>query len=367
MEMTETRRWRFKGPEMEGPIARWYARIRGSASQLEAYRKQALHLTTGLRDGARVLEVAPGPGYLAIEMARPGRIHVTGLDISRTFVEIAGENASQAGVTVEFRQGDVARMPFETESFDLVVCQAAFKNFTQPRSALAEMHRVLRAGGSAVIQDMSRAATHADSLLYAVLLITSARLGDIYGPRNLFAVGVVIFTIASGFSALAQDPTQLIVSRALQGLGAAVLAPQGLPLMMSLFPVDRRGGVFAIYGVIAGLAVVAGPTVGGYLVTHFGWRSIFTVNIPVGVITFALAMLVIPDLRPGRRHRLDLFGVALATAGLLGVIFGLIEGQRYEWGTVTGFVTIPEIIGAGIVLLALFLYYQARRQSAVPL
>ncbi|TMD33506.1 MAG: class I SAM-dependent methyltransferase, partial [Chloroflexi bacterium] len=95
-------------------------------------------------------------------MARPGRIHVTGLDISRTFVEIAGENARQAGVTVEFRQGDVARMPFETESFDLVVCQAAFKNFTQPRSALAEMHRVLRAGGSAVIQDMSRAATHAD-------------------------------------------------------------------------------------------------------------------------------------------------------------------------------------------------------------
>src|SRR5438309_7821296 len=162
MEMTETRRCRFKDPEMEGPIARWYARIRVSASQLEAYRKQALHLTAGLRDGARVLEVAPGPGYLAIEMARPGRIHLTGLDISRTFVEIAGENARQAGVTVEFRQGDVARMPFETESFDLVVCQAAFKNFTQPHSALAEMHRVLRAGGSAVIQDMSRAATHAD-------------------------------------------------------------------------------------------------------------------------------------------------------------------------------------------------------------
>jgi EmrB/QacA subfamily drug resistance transporter len=208
---------------------------------------------------------------------------------------------------------------------------------------------------------------NAYSLLYAVLLITSARLGDIYGPRNLFAVGVVIFTAASAFSGLAQDPTQLILSRALQGLGAAVLAPQGLPLMMSLFPVEKRGGVFAIYGVVAGLAVIAGPTVGGYLVTHFGWRSIFTVNIPVGVITFALAMLLIPDLRPGRRHRLDLLGVALATAGLLGVIYGLIEGQRYDWGVVTGFITIPEIIGAGIVLLAVFLYYQARRQSAEPL
>jgi EmrB/QacA subfamily drug resistance transporter len=208
---------------------------------------------------------------------------------------------------------------------------------------------------------------NAYSLFYAVLLITSARLGDIYGPRNLFAAGIVIFTVASGFSALAQDPTQLIVSRGLQGLGAAVLAPQGMPLMLSLFPAEKRGGVFAIYGTIAGLAVVAGPTVGGFLVSHFGWRSIFTVNLPVGLITFALAMLLIPDLRPGRKHRLDLAGVALATAGLLGVVFGLIEGQRYDWGTVRGFVTIPEIIAAGVVLLAAFLYHQARRQRTEPL
>ena len=162
MQMTETRRWRLKGPEMEGPIARWYARVRGSQSQLDAYREQARQLTEGLAEGARVLEVAPGPGYLAIEMARLGKFHVTGLDISRTFVHIAGDSARQAGVTVDFRQGDVARMPFDAESFDLVVCQAAFKNFTLPRSALAEMHRVLRAGGTAVIQDMSHDATHAD-------------------------------------------------------------------------------------------------------------------------------------------------------------------------------------------------------------
>ena len=208
---------------------------------------------------------------------------------------------------------------------------------------------------------------NAYSLLYAVLLITSARLGDIYGPRNVFAVGVLMFTAASAFSGLAQDPTQLIVSRALQGLGAAVLAPQGLPLMMSLFPVEKRGGVFAIYGVMAGLAVIAGPVVGGFLVTHFGWRSIFTVNIPIGLVTFAFAMLLIPDLRPGRRHRLDLIGIAMATTGLLGVIFGLIEGQRYDWGVVTGFITIPEIIGAGVLMLAAFLYYQSRRQGGEPL
>ena len=129
----ETRRWRIKGPEMEGPVARWYARVRGSKSQLEAYRKQALQLTGGLPAGASVLEVAPGPGYLAVEMARTGRVHVTGLDISRTFVQIASENARKAGVSVDFRQGDAARMPFEAESFDLVLCQAAFKNFTLPR------------------------------------------------------------------------------------------------------------------------------------------------------------------------------------------------------------------------------------------
>ena len=162
MQMTEARRWRFKGPEMEGPIARWYARVRGTKSQLAAYREQARRLTDGLPDGTRVLEVAPGPGYLAIEMARLGGFHVTGLDISHTFVEIASDNALKAGVAVEFRQGDAARMPFESESFDLVVCQAAFKNFTLPGRALAEMHRVLRAGGTAVIQDMSKDATHAD-------------------------------------------------------------------------------------------------------------------------------------------------------------------------------------------------------------
>jgi len=162
MQMTEARRWRFKGPEMEGPIARWYARVRGTKSQLAAYREQARRLTDGLPDGTRVLEVAPGPGYLAIEMARLGTFHVTGLDISHTFVEIASDNVRKAGVAVEFRQGDAARMPFESESFDLVVCQAAFKNFTLPRRALAEMYRVLRAGGTAVIQDMSKDATHAD-------------------------------------------------------------------------------------------------------------------------------------------------------------------------------------------------------------
>ena len=162
MQVKATRRWRFKLPEMEGGIARWYARMRRSGHQLDEYRKQAARLTDGLPDGADILEVAPGPGYHAIELARLGRFHVTGLDISHTFVGIASENAGQAGVSVDFRQGDAANLPFEDGSFDLIVSQAAFKNFTRPVAALDEMHRVLRSGGTAVIQDMSRDASGAD-------------------------------------------------------------------------------------------------------------------------------------------------------------------------------------------------------------
>jgi ubiquinone/menaquinone biosynthesis C-methylase UbiE len=162
MQATAIARWRVKGPEMEGVVARWYARIRGTGSQIEAYRKEAKRLTRALPEGSKVLEVAFGPGYLAIEMARLGHFQVTGLDISHTFVKIAGQNAREAGVSADFHQGDAAVMPFEAESFDLIVCQAAFKNFVHPGSALSEMHRVLRAGGTAVIQDMSSDASHAD-------------------------------------------------------------------------------------------------------------------------------------------------------------------------------------------------------------
>lgn len=149
-------------PEMEGMTARWYARQRGTPSQIAVFREQAAQLTAGLRDGADVLEVAPGPGYLAIEMARLAHLQVIGLDISRTMVEIARENATAAGVAVDFHQGDATAMPFAEGSFDLIVCQAAFKNFRRPVSALNEMHRVLRPGGLAVIQDMRKDASAAE-------------------------------------------------------------------------------------------------------------------------------------------------------------------------------------------------------------
>jgi ubiquinone/menaquinone biosynthesis C-methylase UbiE len=143
-------------------MARWYARQRATESRLAAVRKQATELTHDLSSGARVLEIAAGPGYLAIESAWLGRFDVTGLDISPTFVAIACENARQAGVNVEFRHGDAAAAPFEAHAFDLVLCQAAFKNFVEPVGALNEMHRVLRPGGTAIIQDLSRDASNAD-------------------------------------------------------------------------------------------------------------------------------------------------------------------------------------------------------------
>jgi EmrB/QacA subfamily drug resistance transporter len=208
---------------------------------------------------------------------------------------------------------------------------------------------------------------NAYSLVYAVLLISAGRLGDLFGPRNMFVGGVALFTVASAFAGLAHEPMQLILARGAQGLGAALLAPQGLPIMTSLFPPQRRGAVFAIYGILGGLAVASGPTLGGLIVTHLSWRWIFYVNLPVGVLIIALALLLVPDLRPGRRHRLDFGGVALATAALLCITFGLIEGQRYDWGEVYSFVTIPGVLGAGALLLAVFLLVQYLRQDGEPL
>jgi ubiquinone/menaquinone biosynthesis C-methylase UbiE len=149
-------------PEMEGRQARWYAAQRRSGVQMALYRARAAELAAGLPEGADVLEVAPGPGYFAVELARAGRFTVSGVDVSRTMVEIATEYAREQGVTATFRQGDVAELPYPDGSFDLVVCQAAFKNFTEPVRALDQLHRVLRTGGRAVIEDMSADATNPD-------------------------------------------------------------------------------------------------------------------------------------------------------------------------------------------------------------
>src|SRR5204863_7698529 len=177
----------YKEQAMEGIVARWYAGIRRSGSQIEDWGKQAANLTGGLPDSADVLEVAPGPGYFAIEMARLERLHVTGLDISHTFVEIARENARQAGVSVDFQQGNASSMPFAEGSFDLIICQAAFKNFSQPGKAIDEMYRVLRGGGMAVIQEMWKDAHNATIRAE----VNSMKLG----PVNAFMTGWTVWLL----------------------------------------------------------------------------------------------------------------------------------------------------------------------------
>lgn len=144
----------WKGAGMEGWMARWYTRTR--RHDLEDFRRQAQRVAERLRPGADVLEVAPGPGFFSIELAKLGNFHITGLDVSRTLVEIAQESARAAGVPVDFRQGNASAMPFADQSFDFVYCSAAFKNFSQPVQALDEMHRVLRPGGQAVVQDLRK-------------------------------------------------------------------------------------------------------------------------------------------------------------------------------------------------------------------
>jgi ubiquinone/menaquinone biosynthesis C-methylase UbiE len=231
---TRQRRLRFDVP-MEGVIARWYTRLRGSAPQIEEYRAQAAELTDGLAGGADVLEVAPGPGYLAIELARGGQRQVTGLDISHTFVDIATAKARQAGVRVDFRHGDAARMPFDTGSFDVIVCQAAFKNFRQPVSALNEMHRVLRSGGWAVIQDMRSTASDAD-IAREVERMELGRLNAFMTTRTLH-----------GLRRRAYSPAQFEGLAARSAFGSCEIHTEGVGLEVRLHKLGDDGSHRDLY------------------------------------------------------------------------------------------------------------------------
>jgi len=144
----------YKGVGMEGRLATWYAR--NTAKDMAEFRALADRLAKEVRSGSHVLEVAPGPGYLSVELAKRGRYEIAGLDISRTFVTIATENARKASVEIDFRQGDASAMPFADEAFDLIVCRAAFKNFANPVEAMNEMHRVLKPGAHALIIDLRK-------------------------------------------------------------------------------------------------------------------------------------------------------------------------------------------------------------------
>jgi EmrB/QacA subfamily drug resistance transporter len=205
--------------------------------------------------------------------------------------------------------------------------------------------------------------TSAYLLAYAVPLLVAGRLGDRFGPKNLYLIGLAVFTGASLWCGLSGSIGMLIAARVLQGVGAALLTPQTLSTITRIFPAERRGVAMSLWGATAGVATLVGPLAGGVLVGWLGWQWIFFVNVPIGVIGLALAFVLIPDL-PTEKHRLDLIGVALSGVGMFLVVFALQEGSSHDWAP-----WIWGTLAGGIGVMAAFLFWQQanRNEPLIPL
>jgi EmrB/QacA subfamily drug resistance transporter len=216
----------------------------------------------------------------------------------------------------------------------------------------------LAAGYDAVIW-----VTSAYLLAYAVPLLVAGRLGDRYGPKNLYIAGLAVFTVASLWCGLSGSIGMLIAARVLQGIGAALLTPQTLSTITRIFPPQRRGVAMSVWGATAGVATLVGPLAGGVLVDSLGWQWIFIVNVPIGVIGIALAVWLIPVL-PTQMHRFDILGVVLSGIGMFLIVFGLQEGQSHSWTW-----WIWGMIATGIAALGAFVYWQAvnKNEPLIPL
>ncbi|MET0898176.1 MAG: MFS transporter [Mycobacterium sp.] len=205
--------------------------------------------------------------------------------------------------------------------------------------------------------------TSAYLLAYAVPLLLAGRLGDRYGPKNLYLLGLAVFTAASLWCGLSGSIEMLIVARVAQGIGAALLTPQTLSTITRIFPPHRRGVAMSVWGATAGVATLVGPLAGGVLVDSLGWQWIFIVNVPIGILGLALAWWLIPVL-PTEKHRFDILGVALSGVGMFLIVFGLQEGQSHNWAW-----WIWGAIAAGIATFAGFVYWQAvnKNEPLIPL
>ncbi|WP_394160712.1 DHA2 family efflux MFS transporter permease subunit [Galactobacter valiniphilus] len=204
--------------------------------------------------------------------------------------------------------------------------------------------------------------TSAYLLAYAVPLLVAGRLGDRFGPKNLFLIGLVIFTLASLACGLAPTVGALIAARAVQGLGAALLTPQSMSLITRMFAPEHRGAPMALWGATAGVATLVGPLLGGVLVDGIGWEWIFFVNVPVGIVCFVLVVLWVPKL-PIASHSFDLLGVFLSAVGIFLLVFGIQQGESHEWGAIWGPITAWQFIVGGLVVLALFVLWQAKNKK----
>jgi len=196
------------------------------------------------------------------------------------------------------------------------------------------------------------------TLAFAVFLLTGAALGDRFGRRRTFLAGLAIFTGASAAAALAPSTGALIAARAVQGLGAAILAPLSLTLLSTAAPAEKRGLALGVWSGISGLAVALGPLVGGAVIEGMSWQWIFWVNVPVGLALAPLAASRLEESH-GPSARLDLTGLALASAGLLGVVFGVVRGNPAGWGSTEVVVSIA----AGAALLVAFVAWELRARA----
>ncbi|HSK34278.1 MAG TPA: DHA2 family efflux MFS transporter permease subunit, partial [Propionicimonas sp.] len=210
--------------------------------------------------------------------------------------------------------------------------------------------------------------TSAYLLAYAVPVLITGRLGDRFGPKRVYLIGLTVFTLSSLWCGLTGSIEGLIVARIFQGLGASMMTPQTMAIITRIFPAVRRGQAMSLWGATAGVATLVGPILGGVLVDALGWEWIFFVNVPVGVLGFVLAWRLVPSLET-HSHRFDWLGVALSGVGMFMLVFGIQEGHQYDWGTITGLVSVPSLIIGGLLIFAVFLVWQARnrREPLVPL
>jgi EmrB/QacA subfamily drug resistance transporter len=199
---------------------------------------------------------------------------------------------------------------------------------------------------------------NAYTLSFAVFMLTGAALGDRIGRRTMFVAGLGIFTLASAAAALAPSTDALIASRAVQGLGAAIVTPLTLTLLNDAFSADKRGLALGIWSGVSGLGVALGPVVGGAVVEGFSWQWIFWLNVPIGIALAPTALALLRESR-GPNPSLDVRGVALASTGLLGVVFGIVRSQELGWTSAT---VIGSIV-AGVVLLAAFVAWELRAKA----
>ncbi|HEY1722123.1 MAG TPA: DHA2 family efflux MFS transporter permease subunit [Magnetospirillaceae bacterium] len=204
--------------------------------------------------------------------------------------------------------------------------------------------------------------TSAYLLAYAVPLLITGRLGDRFGPKTLYLIGLVIFTAASVWCGLSGSIEMLVIARVVQGLGAACMTPQTMAVITRIFPPEGRGKAMGLWGAVAGLATLVGPVLGGAVVTTLGWEWIFFINLPIGIVAFALAWRLVPRLET-HPHRFDILGVVLSAVGLFLVVFGIQEGETYHWGTIFGVVTVWSMIIAGLIVLVVFVVWQAKNKN----